>query len=271
MMRRQQCLLLLLVSGTYLYAQFLGDGPRQMMMGTKHDLSSKRAGGTSACEYCHVPNSSPPDEPPLWNAREAPGLFAQYGTQPPDPIPANEQSTFLPAAFMSFRCMSCHDGSIASAGYYVVGSDSADHSSALLSNGATASASASSHPVDFVYGSELAKKEGGLRQPVEGASVRIPYIVPPEDASASKQPLMPLPLFKGQPGDTSGKIECATCHNPHNGSNSYFLRASNAKRGLCLLCHTSSKPQAQAWGASHASDPNVDCGECHSKERTNAK
>ena len=42
-----------------------------------------------------------------------------------------------------------------------------------------------------------------------------------------------LPLF-----GTDNKIECATCHTPHDVGTGNFLRVNNAASGLCVACHT---------------------------------
>jgi predicted CXXCH cytochrome family protein len=34
-----------------------------------------------------------------------------------------------------------------------------------------------------------------------------------------------------------GKVECATCHDPHNNNNSAFTRIANTQSGLCTTCH----------------------------------
>lgn len=48
--------------------------------------------------------------------------------------------------------------------------------------------------------------------------------------------------FKDINGSTAvklfnGKVECASCHNPHLTDNKKFLRSTNAKSALCLTCH----------------------------------
>lgn len=40
----------------------------------------------------------------------------------------------------------------------------------------------------------------------------------------------PMKLF-------NGKVECASCHDPHSCTNPLFLRISNDRSGLCLACH----------------------------------
>ncbi|MBI3593131.1 MAG: hypothetical protein HY099_06610 [Nitrospirae bacterium] len=35
----------------------------------------------------------------------------------------------------------------------------------------------------------------------------------------------------------SGRVECPSCHDPHDPSRNTFLRKSNAGSALCLTCH----------------------------------
>lgn len=43
-------------------------------------------------------------------------------------------------------------------------------------------------------------------------------------------PKSPVRLF-------NGRVECASCHDPHSCSNPLFLRISNDRSALCLACH----------------------------------
>lgn len=48
--------------------------------------------------------------------------------------------------------------------------------------------------------------------------------------------------FKDLGGTTTvklfdGKVECASCHNPHDTEHGHFLRAPNTRSALCLTCH----------------------------------
>jgi predicted CXXCH cytochrome family protein len=72
------------------------------------------------------------------------------------------------------------------------------------------------HPVSFTYDAALATADGRLVVPVSASWV---------DASRK------IPLF-------NGKLECASCHDVHDDSNSPFLRKNNAGSALCLSCHT---------------------------------
>ena len=43
-------------------------------------------------------------------------------------------------------------------------------------------------------------------------------------------PISPVKLF-------DGKVECASCHDPHSCNNPIFLRISNDRSNLCMACH----------------------------------
>jgi predicted CXXCH cytochrome family protein len=236
-MKVRKVLLVILMLGVsgYAYGQFTGDGPKNTILNTKHDLRSKSTGGTAVCEYCHSPHKTTPltTEPPLlWNVTLKTGPYAPYAGSSTfnatDIRDVSTASSANSAAYMSLLCLSCHDGAISLASFYkqwdVLGTAVAatppnigDSSGSGLSN---------DHPVDFTYSVALATADTGLKSPTEGAGVRIPYVG-----------TTPLPLFKDQATGTSGRLECATCHNPHNYTNDDFLRMNNDGSALCLNCH----------------------------------
>ncbi len=53
--------------------------------------------------------------------------------------------------------------------------------------------------------------------------------------------LSPTLKLKGFPNNPiklfDGKVECASCHDPHSCQNPLFLRISNDRSSLCLACH----------------------------------
>jgi hypothetical protein len=250
-----------LVMACPVFAQFTGDGFKNTVVGSKHDLSATATSGllasnvgqitgtTAVCEFCHAPHkiqaiagssngypTTATAPPMLWNLQVKTVSYPTYGNSPTlaasdirDPSTAGPGNQ---AAYMSLLCLSCHDGSITAASFYytdVLGTvgtitppNIGNSSGAGLAN---------DHPVDFTYSASLAATAGGLQTPLEGASVRI--------AAVGKT--KPLPLFKDQPTSPSGRVECATCHNPHdnttyNGGN-YFMRMDNFGSALCLNCH----------------------------------
>jgi hypothetical protein len=241
-------------------AQFMGDGFKNTVVGSKHDLSAPASvsgsaadastGSTAVCEFCHAPHKIPgmfngvpstPTAPPLlWNIQVKTVSFPTYGNSPTlaatdirDPSTAGPTKQ---ASYMSLLCLSCHDGSVTAASFYytdVLGTVNTINPPNIGNSGGAGLAN--DHPVDFTYSAALATTAGGLQTPLEGASVRIPSV------KSSQSGANPLPLFKDQPTDTSGRIECATCHNPHdnttyNGGN-YFMRMDNTGSKLCLNCH----------------------------------
>ena len=228
------------------YAQFTGDGFKNTVVASKHDLSATPTSGAAVCEFCHsrtripgafngTPNGA--QAPLLWNVQVKAGPYTTYGgsaifaaTDIRDPSTA---SSTKQGAYMSLLCLSCHDGSVTAASFYfgltevlgTVGTISPPIIGESGGNGLT-----NDHPVDFTYSAAMATTAGGLQTPTEGSSRRIPYV-------GKNQP---LPLFKDQASDSTGRLECATCHNPHdntlNGGN-YFLRMENNKSRSCLNCH----------------------------------
>ena len=136
---------------------------------------------------------------------------------------------------MTLLCLSGHDGSITDAAWYQktagMGGDNNGFAISISPPNVGEDGTVglqNDHPVDFVYSVNLATADGGLKSPTEGAGQRFAYV----PASS------PLPLFKDTAQDVSGRVECATCHNPHNSTNDPFLRIANTASALCLACHS---------------------------------
>ncbi|HLG18028.1 MAG TPA: cytochrome c3 family protein [Blastocatellia bacterium] len=236
LIKRLLVLVFVFALGGYAYAQYTGDGSKSAIVGTNHDLRSEFSGATAVCEFCHAPHklSNPTITAPLlWNVQVKTGSYGTYSSSTLDATdvrnPASASSANS-AAFMSLLCLSCHDGTVTEAAFYnregLGGSGSfsppniGEQSTAGLTN---------DHPVDFTYSAALATADGGLATPTEGTGVRVPYV-----GSGANS----LPLFKDASTDASGRLECATCHNPHNNANDPFLRRSNGASALCTSCHT---------------------------------
>lgn len=232
LIKRLMLLFVMLALGGYAYGQPFG-GPKNAIIGTDHDLRSRFSGATVVCEFCHVPhkfNTLTTNPPLLWNVQVRPGPYSVYsGSTFDGSATIRDPSTASPtngAAYMSLLCLSCHDGTVTQASFYRVASGMGGPGSFNAQNIGGTTGLANDHPVDFVYSVALAAADGGLKAPTEGASVRIPYVGTPA-----------LPLYKDQSTDVSGRLECATCHNPHNNTNNPFLRMTNNGSALCLNCH----------------------------------
>jgi predicted CXXCH cytochrome family protein len=65
--------------------------------------------------------------------------------------------------------------------------------------------------------------------------ISMPYPTPAEDPdfyTAASAEAGGIKLFDG-----NKKVECASCHDPHDTTHTPFLRKSNSGSGLCLTCH----------------------------------
>ncbi len=188
---------------------------------TKHNLSVTGPGAirstteTQICIFCHAPHNSTPSAP-LWN-RSDPGSNYQPYTS----------STALANAGQpngsSLACLSCHDGTIALG-------DLVSRSSAIPMAGGVTNMPVGSgnlgtdlsddHPVSFNYTPTLSAQHAG------------------ELAD-------PSTLVGKVKLDASGRMQCTTCHDPHNDMNGQFLVKNNTGAELCVTCHIKN-----GWNAS---------------------
>lgn len=222
----------------------------------KHNLSTSGPGPVKAttmteiCVFCHTPHNSNPVAP-LWNQTLSGATYTPYTS-----------STMVAAGGVpqgsSKLCLSCHDGTIA------IGSTMAAGSIAMqgLTGGKLTGPSSlgtnlgDDHPISFV--------------PVPGAEL----VNPPANS--------PVKL------DTSGQLQCRSCHDPHemdiDPTTKKFLVASNSGSALCLVCHrkqywtsnpsthmTSTKPYTSAQGAhtGYGTVATNGCESCHKPHTAN--
>ena len=104
-------------------------------------------------------------------------------------------------------CLTCHDGSTLEAAQHISPGSSAERMSGPLD---ITQRTAVDHPFGVFY--EEARQLSPTLQ------LR-PLPLPP-----------PLKLFEG-------RVECASCHEPHDCSIKPFLRVTSEKSALCLGCH----------------------------------
>ncbi len=189
---------------------------------TKHNLSASGTGDvtttetTRVCVFCHTPHNSN-YEVPLWNKDSTTAVYVLYGS-------STLSSTINQPDGTSRVCLSCHDGTI-SVG--AVKNPNVTFSMSNTNNGLLTGSSnlgtdlRNDHPVSFIptLGSEI-------NNPPVGDEVAL---------------------------DHSGKLQCTTCHNPHDDTYGYFLVKSNINSAVCKTCHSKTGFEQSSHNLSTAS------------------
>ena len=166
--------------------------------GSKHDFSSASWSDGDECGACHTPHR---DEPPKAAPLWNPDadLNRTFGT--------TVGSRPADPGIGTLLCMRCHDGTIARD---------------TFSGGGGRRWANVNNPAFFRTG------HGGTDHPVGVDYPSIDRGYRPQAAVLAKRTVQ-LP---------DGKVECVSCHDPHNSSGQkYMLVADNARSRLCLTCH----------------------------------
>jgi predicted CXXCH cytochrome family protein len=189
-----------------LVVAWAGSVQAQGIDGSAHDfVGAAWYSGDEICAPCHIPHAADVSvtDAPLWNHDVTSASFTDYDSSTLDADLSGDISG------KSKLCLSCHDGTVALDSFGGATGSSTISGSALIDDDLS-----DDHPVSFVYDATLATTDGDLVTPSSGSAVGS------------------LPLF-----DT--KMECATCHDVHNGvsGTSSLLRLANTGSALCLNCH----------------------------------
>ena len=197
--------------------------------GTKHNLSTTPIAGVTnygeVCVYCHTPHGGSTSAP-LWNKLLPNGAsFTMYTS-------ANSASLdmVVDAAGpgpVSLACLSCHDGSL--------GLDAVVNPS----NTAAGQTAPQGGLIDGAGRTNLFAKLGtDLR---DDHPIAVTYAV---GTGAGQDPAFyALATAKSGGvrffGAAADRVECASCHNPHeaDAAKAPFLRKANSNSDLCKTCH----------------------------------
>ncbi len=196
------------------------------ILNSPHNLSSSGPGSIKAvseseiCLFCHTPHSAA-DATPLWNHKMSTAPYTPYQSS------TMKASVGQPTG-SSKLCLSCHDGTVA------LGMLDNRPTPITLQGGVTRMPIGPSrigrdlsddHPVSFTYDNSLAIAAGQLRDPATLVNkVRL---------------------------DGEGKVQCTSCHDPHNNRFGKFLVRENFGSALCITCHDMTQWQQ----SSHATSP----------------
>lgn len=179
--------------------------------GSPHDLSGRTAAAASEiCGFCHVPEKTGLPDRPLWTRLDLPpGAFTAYDD------PTSEDPLAFQPLGTSLVCLSCHDGTIA---WDTLATPGISVSALRRGGGISIGAGglANNHPISVSYYDGY---DAAFNRPIGGK-------------------VGELPLFRASGARGAGdRVECASCHNPHEIMFGKFLRVSNGGSALCRRCH----------------------------------
>ena len=200
------------------------------IVGSKHDLSSYIT--NQVCVFCHTPHGASPSIKPLWNRNITDmNAFSMYNSATIDGTVDEQPNS------PSLACLSCHDGVSAEGDASAVNpSDTHNLRNGPGSGGvpdihSNPNCKACHNTQAGMYPNKIWRIGADL---TDDHPVSISYPSPSQDPDFNTPPdpikgWPDLPLF-------NGKVECSTCHDPHNGE-PQFLRKTNNNSLLCRTCH----------------------------------
>ncbi|MBI4718289.1 MAG: cytochrome c3 family protein [Planctomycetes bacterium] len=173
---------------------------RRGVLGSKHDFSAITGSAVDACSACHVPHLQ------AIRPREGDGSGAALELF----RIAGQREVLVPGRYMpgtsSLICLSCHNGTIAAS---TIGTSHALMDGNAETLGGLGGFTARDHPVGVEY-PEGGKGYHPRARVLAGGRVRLP----------------------------EGRIECISCHDPHNAAGvEKMLAMPNRRSALCLTCH----------------------------------
>lgn len=184
---------------------------------SKHNLSVTGPGTIKAvaedriCRFCHVPHNAAPAVP-LWSRGFSAATYTVYTS-------TTIQGSIGQPNGSSKLCLSCHDGAFAV-------------SSVGMSSTVPTGTFAMTNGVNYVVGRALIGTNLSDDHPVSltvatGGNADPEIVINPADPKVKY--------------DSSGRVQCTSCHNPHDDTNPNFLVKSNLAGGfgsqICIVCH----------------------------------
>lgn len=219
-------------------------------------------GVAEICVFCHTPHASVASDAPLWNktitSSGASYIMYSSGTM-------QGTASFAGNTNMSLACLSCHDGTQAmdnmpnmpssnsSAGWdnsgtqrlpgtWWAGTEDAEATGNTINGALNAAAYmelgtdlSNDHPVGIPYCG------GGLNASGVGTCSDSDFNAVSPGPNAYSFVVGTNATMKSNMRlyNTAGvlTVECGSCHDPHNTTNTSFLRISNSESAVCLTCH----------------------------------
>lgn len=193
---------------------------------TKHNFASATYspnaffyGTSEVCVFCHTAHNASQTVGALWNHENNPPVYDVYNS------PTLDMSISQPHEG-SLVCLTCHDGTIAvnslnnlpgpegAGNYGIAGGAGLDGAGRLMSSSHAYVGTnlQDDHPVGITY--DASKDPTG-------------FYTKTGNALSYPDKLLDDGIY----------VECISCHNPHDNSNTNFLIESNENSALCTRCH----------------------------------
>lgn len=233
-----------------------GQAGAQGIDGSPHDLATGTGDNNEICVYCHTPHGARTDiEAPLWNKPSTTSTYTSYDNTTID-------GQVLAVGSVSIACLTCHDGTQAMDA--VINAPGSGPGTGSLGSGVGTIGTtpvntladlgtdlSNDHPIGIQYGGfdpstgqidpDFVNSTNGLQ--VATILGRQRWWVDTEAAPNNNRDKTDMILYtRDNGGSDQPFVECATCHDPHNGDSATatsvaFLRISNTNSDVCLACH----------------------------------
>jgi predicted CXXCH cytochrome family protein len=198
------------------------------------------------CVFCHTPHKGA-SSLLLWNHKFSANNYSWADVSGGKTTGGTTYPTNLQTWSGSTRkCLSCHDGTVSigsqywsnasanplvpMAGLDVKTTGQLNNPAYIIPDAATGADMSGNHPVGVPYSyGQVASTYNGI---TTGPDVRLTQWVSAPTG---------VKIFGagggGAPVAGAAGIECASCHDPHGTTNTFFLRVTKSGSQLCLSCH----------------------------------
>ena len=236
-----------------LFSLLLAASASADVSGTPHDLTGvpNATDKNEVCVYCHTPHAARTDiSAPLWNKPDTGTTYTTYDSTTID-------GDVLAVGSVSIACLTCHDGSQAmDAVINEPGSGLGDGDMGplgVMPPFVTANLGPDlrdDHPIGVQYGGydpgTGAKIDPDFKGAGEGLQTALGPLGLPRwwvdvttVGTSGVRDKTDMILYTRDNGGTNQPfVECASCHDPHEGGGSpNFMRIGNENSDVCLSCH----------------------------------
>ena len=201
------------------------------VLNSKHDLSAgsatsgpKSTTESQPCLFCHTVHR-PAIRAPLWNRPESAVQFTFYSSNYLNNYLGQTAPTMSDLkASKTKLCLSCHDGVTALGALYNIAPNVLPMTGSMAASAVIGTDLSKHHPVLY----DVKPGAGPPSQPGTDPEIQLP---PTGD---------PVKVY-----GTTNRVECTSCHEPHDNTFGKFLVKSNANAALCTTCH-----QKTGWASS---------------------